>query len=52
MSTQNENANASETPIFEPFPVPNTMPSGWDLSEFSADDLPAPAESPDDATDA
>ena len=23
-----------QTPIFEPFPEPRTMPDGWDLSEL------------------
>ncbi len=29
-------------PIFEPFPEPNTMPSGWDLSGLMPDPLPGP----------
>lgn len=28
------------TPIIEPFPEPQTMPSGWDLSGLVADQLP------------
>jgi hypothetical protein len=41
MSTLNENTNASETPIFEPFPETNTMPSGWDVSGLAIDPAPA-----------
>lgn len=29
--------------IFEPFPEPQTMPSGWDLSGLVADQLPKPS---------
>jgi len=43
MSTPNENPNASDTPIFDPFPEPQTMPSGWDLSGLTPDPAPAPA---------
>ena len=42
MSTPTENTNVSETPIFEPFPEPQTMPSGWDLSGLTPDPVPAP----------
>ena len=35
-TTPNENTTVPEAPIFEPFPKPQTMPSGWDLSEFAA----------------
>jgi len=27
---------AVEEPLFEPFPKPNTIPSGWDLSDLPA----------------
>jgi hypothetical protein len=43
MSTPDENTNVSETPIFDPFPKTNTMPSGWDLSGLTPDPVPAPA---------
>ena len=42
-TTPNENPNASENPIFEPFPEPQTMPSGWDLSGLTPAPEPAPA---------
>jgi hypothetical protein len=47
MSTPNEDTTVSEAPIFDPFPEPNTMPSGWDLSGLAPDPTPtstAPAE--------
>jgi hypothetical protein len=29
-----------QTPIFEPFPEPRTMPEGWDLSALLPDSNP------------
>lgn len=51
MSTPNENPNVSENPIFEPFPEPNTMPSGWDLSGLTPNPEPAPVTLIDSATE-
>lgn len=36
-TTPNENTKDPETPLFDPFPEPKTMPSGWDLSGFTQD---------------
>jgi hypothetical protein len=52
MSTPTENTNVSETPIFDPFPEPQTMPSGWDLSGLTPDPVPAPADLADDMPEA
>jgi hypothetical protein len=30
------NQEAEQGPIFDPFPKPQTMPSGWDLSGFES----------------
>jgi hypothetical protein len=44
-----ENESA-QTPIFDPFPKPQTMPSGWDLSGLvPTPSLPAVANSAFDA---
>jgi hypothetical protein len=51
MSTPNETPNDSETPIFDPFPEPQTMPSGWDLSGLTSEE-PAPASPTDETTEA
>lgn len=37
MAAQDENQDTVQTSAYNPFPVPQTIPSGWDLSEmFSA----------------
>jgi len=47
MSTPTENPNASETPIFDPFPEPSGYPSGWDLSGLTPDPETAPTRPAD-----
>jgi hypothetical protein len=39
MNTQDEKQDAAQTSPGNPFPEPQTIPAGWDMSEFS----PAPA---------
>ena len=51
MSTPTENTDASDAPIFDPFPEPNTMPSGWDLSGLTPDPEPVPATPVDSASE-
>jgi len=34
MSNTNNN-NKKQNQIFEPFPKPNTIPEGWDMSEIN-----------------
>ncbi len=51
MSTPNETTTESETPIFQPFPEPNTMPSGWDLSGLTPDPEPSPADAAGEAAE-
>jgi hypothetical protein len=51
MSTPEENTNASETPIFHPFPEPSTMPSGWDLSGLTPDPQPASAKAVEESAE-
>lgn len=52
MSTPNEDTNVAESLIFEPFPEPNTMPSGWDLSGLTPEPLPASVDQADDVPEA
>jgi len=51
MSTPNENPKVPEAPLFDPFPEPRTMPSGWDLSGLLPDSGPAPADQTADETE-
>ncbi len=37
MTTQNEERDVFQTHCFDPFPEPQTIPSGWDLSALFAD---------------
>lgn len=51
MTMHMEDPEAAKAQWFDPFPEPNTIPSGWDLSEMLADqaatqDLAAMPESP------
>ena len=34
MNTQDENQNAVDNTAYNPFPEPQTIPAGWDLSEM------------------
>lgn len=38
MTTQNEDQDVFQSQYFDPFPQPQTIPSGWDLSGL----FPAP----------
>jgi hypothetical protein len=48
MTTPNDNSNASDAPIFDPFPEPSGYPSGWDLSGIVLEDGPASVSSAGD----
>jgi len=50
MSTPDEIQNVPEAPLFDPFPEPRTMPSGWDMSGLVPDSGPTPAPA-DQTTD-
>ena len=49
MSTQNEDPDFVQTDWFDPFPQPNTIPSGWDVSGFFSEPQPASVEDADAA---
>ena len=36
MNTNDETQNPVQTTAYNPFPEPQTIPSGWDLSELTA----------------
>jgi hypothetical protein len=51
MATQNENLDSSRTEDFDPFPEPQTIPSGWDLSELLSAPESVPATESDSNPD-
>lgn len=52
MSTNpNEEKKVPETPIFDPFPKPVTMPDGWNLDVLVSDSEPVSASSTDGSDD-
>ena len=44
MTTPNEKEKVDSTPIVDPFPKPNTIPSGWDVSAFKTKPVSSPTE--------
>ncbi|MEW6401176.1 MAG: hypothetical protein AB1649_05215 [Chloroflexota bacterium] len=42
MNPQNENQDTVQTSAHDPFPQPQTIPSGWDTSGFFSEPRPAP----------
>ena len=50
MNTQNENQETTQNSAYNPFPQPQTIPTGWDTSAFAAaqqdevDDVPTDAQ--------
>lgn len=36
MNPQDENQDTIQTSAYNPFPEPQTIPSGWDLSELTS----------------
>lgn len=41
MNTKDENQDRVPTAAYNPFPEPQTIPSGWDTSVFLSDPWPA-----------
>jgi hypothetical protein len=44
MTTQNEDRDVLQPHSFDPFPQPQTIPSGWDLSGLLSTSEPASAQ--------
>jgi hypothetical protein len=51
MNTQDENQEPAENAAYNPFPEPQTIPSGWDTSEFFSAPQSAPIDPTDDLTE-
>ena len=50
MDPRDENQNTVDNSAYNPFPEPQTIPSGWDTSGFFSSE-PASAEETNDSTD-
>lgn len=48
MDTQNEDRDVFQSDYFDPFPQPQTIPSGWDLSALFPPPVPESLESADE----
>ena len=44
MNTQDEKQDTVQTSAYNPFPEPQTIPSGWDTSAFFSTPQPASSE--------
>ena len=51
MNTQEENRDNVQSQYFDPFPEPQTIPSGWDTSGFLTTPEPAPLTESDDSVE-
>lgn len=51
MTTPNENQELTHTEVFDPFPKPQTIPSGWDVSELLTDTKSGPSPELDTRAD-
>ena len=48
MNAQDEKQETAQTSAYNPFPEPQTIPSGWDTSTFFSSPQPASTEQTDD----
>ena len=51
MTTQDEDQDTAHTSAYDPFPQPQTIPSGWDLSGLLSAPTPAPVVDEEDPTE-
>jgi hypothetical protein len=51
MNTQDENQDAAQNSAYNPFPKPQTIPSGWDTSVFSSAPEPVSVSEEDDSAE-
>ena len=49
MNTQNENQDIVDSSVYNPFPEPQTIPAGWDISVLLSAPEPAPVKQEDDS---
>jgi hypothetical protein len=51
MTNQDENQDTVQSQYFDPFPQPQTIPSGWDLSGLISDPQPVTVNTAADSTE-
>ena len=51
MNTQDENQDATHNSAYNPFPEPQTIPTGWDTSVFSSAPQPVSVEEAEDSAE-
>lgn len=51
MNTPNEDPNTVENSAYHPFPEPQTIPSGWDLTGMLSTPVDHPQMKEEDSTD-
>jgi hypothetical protein len=51
MNTQDENQDAVQNSAYNPFPQPQTIPAGWDISVFSSTSEPVSVSKEDDSAE-
>ena len=51
MTTQDENRDSVQSSAYNPFPEPQTIPSGWDTSGFFTAPPSAPVTEADDTAE-
>ncbi|MDP2776927.1 MAG: hypothetical protein Q8O48_04745 [Anaerolineales bacterium] len=51
MTTQDEKQDTVQTSAYNPFPEPQTIPSGWDTSGFLSAPEPAPISEAEDSAE-
>jgi len=51
MNTQDENQDTVQTSAYNPFPEPQTIPSGWDTSGFFSSSQSPSDEQTDDSVE-
>jgi hypothetical protein len=51
MTTQNEERDVFQTHCFEPFPEPQTIPAGWDMSTILSTPVPDSVQQKTDSSE-
>ena len=51
MNTKDENQDTTQNSAYNPFPEPQTIPSGWDTSEFFFTSQPVSTEQTEDSVE-